>query len=429
MPRRPPPLPVILAGLVGAAALGLWWWAGKSSTAPDPEAAPPAPSPVLPPLSELAEAPDWQRLEPWQEVVSRDEFVRMMERVYTVSPRWRDFFHVGESDVLIETGVAGERFRLRFAPMDRPAANPRHWRSAFELGPDPEGQPLAGLRVAIDPGHIGGRWAKVEERWFQVGDGKPVTEGDMTLFVARLIQPRLKALGAEVSLVRDDTEPVTPYRPESLLEEARATDPVSPRKLAERLFYRTAEIRERARLVNEELKPDLVLCLHFNAEAWGNPEDPQLVEANHFHILLHGAYTDEEVGLADQRFRIVRKIVDQTHLEEAAISQVVAASFIEKTGLPPYLYEPNSSRAVNVAGNPYLWARNLLANRLYDCPVIFLEPYVMNSQEAHARIQAGDYDGTREVAGKPQPSIFREYADAVVDGLARYYRLARPETF
>lgn len=420
---------MILAGLVAAVAAGLWWWAQPQPSAVSGENSSPAPASALPRLSELAEVPEWETLEPWQEVVTRDEFVRMMERVYTVSPRWRDFFHVGETDVLVETGVNGERFRLRFAESGRPQANPRHWRSAFELGPASADRPLAGLRVAIDPGHIGGRWAKIEERWFQVGDGEPVTEGDMTLKVAKMIRPRLEALGAEVSLVREETEPVTPYRPESLLDEAAAAGTDSPQKLAERLFYRTAEIRERARVVNEELKPDLVLCLHFNAEAWGNPEDPQLVDANHFHILLHGAYTDEEVALADQRFRITRKIIDQTHLEEAAISQVVAASFIEKTGLPPYLYEPNSSRAVNVAGNPYLWARNLLANRLYDCPVIFLEPYVMNSKQAYDRIQAGDYSGLREVAGGQRPSIFREYADAVVDGLASYYRLARPETF
>jgi hypothetical protein len=51
-----------------------------------------------------------------------------------------------------------------------------------------------------------------------------------------------------------------------------------------------------------------------------------------------------------------------------------------------------------------------------------MEPYVMNSTTDHARIQAGDYDGLREISGKLQPSIFREYADALVEGLTRHYR-------
>ena len=49
----------------------------------------------------------------------------------------------------------------------------------------------------------------------------------------------------------------------------------------------------------------------------------------------------------------------------------------------------------------------------------------MNSNDAFARIQAGDYEGMRNVNGVDRKSIFREYADSVADGLAEYYRTAR----
>ena len=45
----------------------------------------------------------------------------------------------------------------------------------------------------------------------------------------------------------------------------------------------------------------------------------------------------------------------------------------------------------------YVYARNLLATRVFRCPVIYFEPYVMNSTEGFARIEAGDYEGTREI--------------------------------
>jgi hypothetical protein len=191
-------------------------------------------------------------------------------------------------------------------------------------------------------------------------------------------------------------------------------------KAAESLFYRTSEIRARATYVNQNLKPDLMLCLHFNAVAWGDPANPQLVDENHLHILLHGAYTDDELSYDDQRYEMTRKILQKTIHEEAAVAAVMADVFAEQSGLPPYPYEPNSTRARNVGGHPYLWARNLLANRLYDCPVIFFEPYVMNSREVYERIQAGDYPGEAEVAGKMRKSIYREYADALVEGLLQY---------
>jgi hypothetical protein len=49
----------------------------------------------------------------------------------------------------------------------------------------------------------------------------------------------------------------------------------------------------------------------------------------------------------------------------------------------------------------------------------------MNSNDAFARIQAGDYEGTKQVNGVDRKSIFREYADGVAEGLADYYRNAR----
>jgi N-acetylmuramoyl-L-alanine amidase len=369
--------------------------------------------------------PDWSTLNRYQSTVSRAEFLLLMDRIFTVSPAWRDWIEVGEDDAKIRTND-GEVLRLRFAPEGLESPPPRYWRALSELPPAAPERPLDGLKIAIDPGHIGGRWGKMEERWFQIAGSLPVKEGDMTLQVAKLLKPQLEALGATVTLVRSETEPVTDIRPDNLRVEARTSNNGGDiARLAERLFYRTAEIRARAQLVNETLQPDLVLCLHFNADAWGDPNAPTLVPANHFHMILNGGYTDDEVALADQRHDLLTKLLQGVHEEERQLSASVASAFVEKNPMPPYLYHPAAKNHRNVDGNPYLWARNLLANRLYQCPVIYFEPYVMNSSEDHARIQAGDYEGLREVWGKARPSIFREYADAARLGIERYYRDGR----
>jgi hypothetical protein len=173
--------------------------------------------------------------------------------------------------------------------------------------------------------------------------------------------------------------------------------------------------------VNRVLKPDLVLCLHFNAEGWGDHTRPTLIDRSHFHLLLNGAYNDEEIALADQRFAMLQKLLQRTHDEEADLGTTVAGVFSEISGLPPFIYPANDPNSRPVRGNPYLWARNLLANRLYDCPVVFMEPYVMNSVTDHARIQAGDYEGTREILGQQRVSIFREYTDALTAALGAHY--------
>lgn len=395
---------------------------------------PPVEQVTIPPaLSVLGEMPDWSRFEAFHETITRSDFERLLATIFTTSEAWRGFIQIDDAGARIATGAAApdDVFHLRFAMDDASMPTPREWKTTIALPPAPAGKPLDGLHIAIDPGHIGGEWAKIEERWLLVGDGPPILEGDMTLLVAKLLRPRLEALGATVSMVRERNEPVTPLRPDSLMslaaDAADAPDtPEALRRFAERLFYRTAEIRARAKLVNETLKPDLVLCLHFNADPWGDPANPTLVERTHLHLLLNGAYTDDEVALADQRFAMLDKLLRRTHEEEAFVGATVADVFAAKTGLPPFIYPLDAPNVRPVNGHPYLWARNLLANRLYDCPVIFMEPYVMNSTIDLPRLQAGDYEGLRDINGIPRQSIFREYAEALSEGLARHYTLHRP---
>jgi hypothetical protein len=263
------------------------------------------------------------------------------------------------------------------------------------------------------------------------------------LRVAQILAPRLQNLGAKVTLVRSAPGPVTTVRPEELKIQAEASlrargaanifpsysgsdDPNREDSIpweAERLFYRVDEIHTRAEIINEKIKPDLVLCLHFNAEPWGASAHPVLVSVNHLHLLVNGAYSSGELGFDDERFAMLLKLLNRTYSEELTCSESVAASMARITGLPPYRYSDSNAKSVGNSG--YVWARNLLANRLYECPVIYLEPYVMNSQEFFARIQAGEYEGLRNFGGVMRKNIFEEYVQGVVSGLADYFRAAR----
>jgi len=154
----------------------------------------------------------------------------------------------------------------------------------------------------------------------------------------------------------------------SLVDKQRPVTPDSLKKESERLFYRVGEIRRRATLVNDVIRPDLVLCLHFNAETWGNEKNPPLVDANHLHFLVTGSWSAEELTYEDQRFDMLNKMLGRSFSEEVAVTEAIAKSMARETGLPPYVYL--QSNAVRVNENPYIYARNLLANRLFLCPVV-----------------------------------------------------------
>lgn len=386
-------------------------------------------------LSALATEPDWTKLEQYQGTMERAEFTRLLDTVYAPADAWKSTIDVEEDGAhVLTTGT--NRWVLRFADPGKAADAPRYWKPLD--GMPAAKLPLAGVTIGLDPGHLGGDWAKMEERWFQVGAGTlPVAEGDMTLLTSRLLAGKLETAGAKVVFVRDAAGPVTKLRPEDLRDAARAqlkrqgmaiirdkydgaADLLrmnSVQWTSELLFYRTAEIQERARLVNEKLKPDLVLCLHYNAEAWGDPKSPQLVEKNHMHLLVNGCYSAAELGLDDVRDSMLVKLLSRCYAEELPVAEHVADSMAAATGLPPYQY--TTPNAIRVGTDPYIWARDLLANRLYECPVVYIEPYVMNSQEVWDRVQAGDYDGRRVIDGKVRESIYREYANAVAQGVEK----------
>jgi N-acetylmuramoyl-L-alanine amidase len=414
-------IPLIATLTIAALVLFLLFRPQKPDIKPITKSAPPTTT-----LSILAEAPNWSTLDQYQHTISRSDFEKLLTEIFTTDDTWRQFITIDDNhaEVITSNDPAEPPFILKFASGEHFLPVPRHWKDTASLPIPPPRKPLSNLHIAIDPGHIGGEWAKVEERWFQIGNDKPVVEGDMTLQVAKLLKPLLEKMGAKVSMVRTTTDPVTPLRPENLTElaeESSASDPASLRRFAEKLFYRTAEIRARADLVNNNIKPDLVLCLHFNAEGWGDPNQPTLVPSTHFHILLNGAYTGDEVRLADQRFAMLEKILQRTHEEEVLVGSTVADTFVKFSKLPRYSYPPSGNNVRAVPGNHFLFARNLLANRLYDCPVIFMEPYVMNSTIDYPRFQAGDYEGLRKIEGELLPSIFQEYANALATGLAKHY--------
>jgi N-acetylmuramoyl-L-alanine amidase len=397
-------------------------------------------------LGVLGSKPKWDVLENYQRTTTHDEFAHLISDVYCTHGISNDLIKIDNDAAQILTNrESHDVFTLHFAPDPNSKARVPHlWRTAKSLPPAKPEKPLAGLRVALDPGHLGGKWAKMEERWFQFGDTKPVTEGDLTLRVSRMLASRLRKLGATVLFVRNSAQPVTSKRPRDFVDLAKkilikngvprprdeVLNPVDPAKegtirwQSEMLFYRYSEIRRRAVLVNTKLHPDLVLCLHFNAEGWGDPSNPTLIDNNHLHLLVNGSYLQDELDLDDERFEMIRRLLSRAYDEELPLADTVANSMAKATGLPPYQY-PTTLTTTKVGSSGYVYARNLLATRLYRCPVVYCEPYVMNSKDGFARIQAGDYDGTKQINGIDRKSIFREYADSVAEGLAEYYSKAR----
>lgn len=355
-------------------------------------------------LSTLGAPPEWNDLSPFQSKHAAESFKISLESIYALPLSWQNTITLVSEKALVSEHLSqnSEQFILKFGPNSPPV---------------PTLPDLDKIHIAIDPGHIGGEFAQMEERNFQPfpddPQQRPVREGELTLLTAQHLKPLLENMGAKVTLVREDLNPVTKKTPKDFLPD------FPKRKQAEKVFYRTAEIHARAKLINNTIKPDLVLCIHYNADGWTDPLNPW-AKKNHFHLILHGAYMRNELALDDQRFEMLNHLLNQRTEQVLPLAQTVSDVFLRELDLVPYHYQ-STSPALPLDEERPIFARNLLANRLYQAPTLFLEPYVMNTRSFYERVQLGDYDGLREVDGKMRPSVVREYAQTLALGIQEYY--------
>lgn len=385
----------------------------------------------------------WAELERYAGAMTREQFELSRRTVFDPFDGLAPFLRVTDDNVTIysEAGHQGSVLaKVAFAVTDSESSSPTEVRGdalTSLLRPGYLYRPLAGLRVAIEPANIGGRWAVAEDRsTFYRGYGR-IQEGDVNLMVGRILKDRLRELGASVFITRDGKEPVSeltldqvadvasalvstrPYAlPAAFKSRARNISKENPaylRVAAEVLLTKNLETRARAEKTRRSFQPDITIVLQFNATpASGRAA---LTSRNRNIFFISGAYTVSELANDPrQRLRLLGKLFQNVTPVERRAAVSIANQFRRTTGYPPVLYG-NGPVTRAIPESPYVVARNLAFNREHDGPVVVTEPYFMNERVTLQRLLAGDYFGAMIIVGEPRVSIYREYAEMVAAGL------------
>ncbi len=255
-------------------------------------------------------APDFASLEAFAGRVPREKLEYQLRTFTNPDRSLEGWFELGP-DFLRPSRVLAPERRIHLAPpLGHPAAaragalqppldvlHPyRAERQAELRAAAVPGRPLAGLRVLIDPGHLGGSYAAFESRRFEWPEGvaagiPPIQEGDLTLKTALELAAALEARGARVALTRaapgpEDGPDLAALRPaaDRLLRHlaldpafARARAALRPKDraaldaaaalFAVRKQFIFETLRSRAQRF-DEFAPDVTVSLHFNAGPW-----------------------------------------------------------------------------------------------------------------------------------------------------------------
>ena len=371
----------------------------------------------------------WHELERYQETITRKEFEHLLIRFYNPSKVILSYLDINNERAVIYNDRAKTKvdFTLRFAASEASQKPSKHYyKTIADLNAlkNSHDKPLKGVKIGLDPGHIGGKWAGMEERQISWAGYPIIREGDCNLTVCKKVKPRLEALGATVIMTHTTTDPVTKTRPEDFMAEAKAEGKTGGalRRRAEMYFYRREEIYERGQFLRQKFQPDFNISLHFNAtELSGGGE---VTKDNRHAFFIQAAFGPDEVDREMWRYFLFSKLLERSLPMESAMGDFLTEEILKVAPLRANAYGW-TKYTCPVDDDPYNNGRNLAMTREFPGPTVLCEMFYMNNPWTAARLTAGDFSGVKRIegAGGSYRSIYEEYADAVVGAVQRLFTL------
>ncbi len=287
--------------------------------------------------------------------------------------------------------------------------------------------PLRGVRIALDPGHLGGsmQMAMLENKFVRIryqGQVKEFNEGNLNLATALLLKQQLERLGAEVMLTRykegwsafDKTWPqwLKEDFKKALAAERRRGNITTGQarflaKASEQVIYhqlfKGLEIRERAKKINR-FQPDFTLVIHYNIHEpnfHNRLADESILPAteNYCMAFVPGSFLKGELKTTEERIALARMLLTDELERSIALSQGIMQSHTELLQIPPVSpdaplgYLQHNSIATEAVA---VYARNLALTRMVNGPICYGESLCQDSSEEF--LQFATSDGSTRLA-------------------------------
>lgn len=341
------------------------------------------------------------------------------------------FARLDGRDHLLITGRTNE-VAAAIPLADRPRAPSRNSpvaRIAAIANSAPASQPLKGLRVAIDPGHFSGNEDMREGKYVTRtpvppgGETVPengVTEGELNVISARNLARRLESLGAEVVITRQGS--VARTRSRADVNAMLDADPELAKKAGNRAVFLTSLDLERRAERMAEIKPDLLITMHFDAEVNNVTEKAR----REVKIYVPGCFSVDSLVGKLGRSRFAQQCASTSWHASVDLATTLVQSICKATGSKPQL--PSEHGAVDpkvlrpVGDDTGVFARSL---RLpHAVPGEPLSVYLEGAHYNHPDIFPEMFKERGSKFGVPGGFLDR-YAGSIADGLVAFVRSRR----
>lgn len=305
--------------------------------------------------------------------------------------------------------------------------------------------PLKGLRVAIDPGHCGGHYALLEERYIDMpidlehNITTPLTfyEGNLNVMTAYRLQAKLEALGAKVMLTKSKIGECLCEKPfDQWLKEdfdqaveklvALETDPVKQKQ--DRLYWKTQasrteifrstynfiDLQNRADKINA-FNPHVTVTCHYNLAGEYEKNGKTLGTAVDYTIFFvpgafkkgmtkDEAYKNASLKDPTSRYEFIRLLVTDD-LDQSVKLALIAKKHTEDAFSLPAGDHCDYLKVLCLPASSGIYHRNLTLTRLVHSPILYGEPLCQ------------DNFNNASILGKNPEAIIEKVADVYTSSI------------
>lgn len=308
-------------------------------------------------------------------------------------------------------------------------------------------QPLVGLRIALDPGHMGGDlWDVRTGKFVSDGQGHKISEGVLALQTALLLERALKGLGAEVFLTRRSLAPVTSLLYEDLdltefgknelrenvhddwflstlantaagapLYKAFASHPKLREIFSEsqrsHYFIKGADLDARADKI-QEFRPDLTLILHYDTSSSR--------DMNGTKAYMVGRFLPDEFASRADRTYFAKHLLDRRAAHSSLqLCRAIVRQLSQNLKIPLDL----SSSDHSVRVEPGVLARNLhVSRKITGSAVSYVETLFYTNRSEFSALYKTRHDLIIDGVNYPYSDRLIEVVDALREGVLNFVR-------
>ena len=292
----------------------------------------------------------------------------------------------------------------------------------------PEGRKdLVGVKIALDPGHLGGDYARLEERYIDIPPSLErkeliqFDEGSLCFLTAVYLKLLLEKEGAVVMITRDqigkgvyeeDFFDWLKKNPQLWLGE------VSLNKIYAR-YYNPLDLLARAKKINE-FSPDLTVVIHYNSQdpEAGKSSNHHVAAQNYNMVFIPGAFCRNELADRETRYEFLRLLLREDVKESAVLSRKILEQFSQYLEVPVITKNDGAHYLDRVCLKIYegVYARNLALTRLIHGPICYGETLIQNNVDECVNLSRQDF----VIDGRPCSSRLKQVAEAYYEGIKNY---------